>query len=524
MIRSTQVESFWLFPIALKCKSLTPLNTIIFAFLCFLSWLILNLIFWAHPGGSAWGRLKLAPHPRAIPGPKGLPLIGSINLMAGLAHRKLASAAKAFGAKRLMAFSLGETRAVVTCNPDVAKEILNSSAFVDRPAKESAYELMFNRSIGFAPYGCFWTTLRKIASAHLFCPKQIKASEHQRLEIANQMVAVLNSKKHGDHIQIRDVLKLASLNNMMWSVFGRKCGVDSETAELKDMVDEGYHLLGQVNWSDHFSFLADFDLQKIRFRCSRLVPRVKRFIGNIIAEHKKETKYCDFVGVLKSLQGADRLSDSDMISVLWEMIFRGTDTVAVLIEWILARVVLHQNVQSKAHEELDKVVGKSRAVRECDLTELVYITAVVKEVLRMHPPGPLLSWSRLSIRDSVVDGYHVPAGTTGMVNMWAITRDPDVWSDPLEFKPERFLSGSPDSELSVLGSDLRLAPFGSGRRSCPGKTMGMTTVTYWVAMLLHEFELESGGVELHEVLKLSCEMANPLLVRVRPRRCPNHQK
>lgn len=207
------------------------------------------------------------------------------------------------------------------------------------------------------------------------------------------------------------------------------------------------------------------------------------------------------------------------------MVFRGTDTVAVLIEWILARLVLHPHIQSKVHEELDKVVGKSRAVTESDLTELVYITGVVKEVLRMHPPGPLLSWSRLSIRDSVVDGYHVPAGTTGMVNMWAIARDPHIWSDPLDFKPERFLSGSPNSEFSVLGSDLRLAPFGSGRRSCPGKTMGMTTVSYWVATLLHEFEFESGSdVDLREVLRLSCEMANPLVVRVRPRRCPmpNH--
>lgn len=61
-----------------------------------------------------------------------------------LAHRRIADAAEKFGAKRLMAFSLGETRVIVTCNPDVAKEILNSPVFADRPVKESAYSLMFN--------------------------------------------------------------------------------------------------------------------------------------------------------------------------------------------------------------------------------------------------------------------------------------------------------------------------------------------------------------------------------------------
>uniref|UniRef100_A0A1W7HBV3 Cytochrome P450 n=1 Tax=Scoparia dulcis TaxID=107240 RepID=A0A1W7HBV3_SCODU len=529
MILGTEVESLWLFALLSKCKSLTPTNTIIFASLVMLSWLILNVVFWAHPGGPAWGkqhkwRISTKAATRPIPGPKGIPLVGSIQMMTGLAHRKIAAAAQSYGAKRLMAFSIGDTRAIVTCNPEVAKEILNSSTFSDRPANETAYHLMFNRSIGFAPYGVYWTALRKTAAAHLFCPKQVKASEQQRLEIAKQLVSVVASRS-GRNVRIRDVLKLASLNNMMCSVFGRKYDVASsgEMETLKEMVDQGYELLGQLNWSDHLPFLAEFDFQKVRFRCSRLVPRVNRFVGRILAEHKAKTGSGDeinrdFVDVLLSLEGADRLSDSDMIAVLWEMIFRGTDTVAVLMEWIIARMVLHPEVQAKVHDELDKVVGRSRAVTEADLAELVYLTAVVKEVLRLHPPGPLLSWSRLSIRDSVVDGYHVPAGTTAMVNMWAIARDPQVWADPLKFDPHRFLG--PNSDFSVLGSDLRLAPFGSGRRSCPGKTLGITTVSFWVASLLHEFQFVASdhkGVDLSEVLRLSCEMVNPLVVRARPR-------
>lgn len=203
------------------------------------------------------------------------------------------------------------------------------------------------------------------------------------------------------------------------------------------------------------------------------------------------------------------------------MIFRGTDTVAVLIEWILARMVLHPEFQSRVHDELDRVVGKSRPVKESDIPAMVYLAAVVKEVLRLHPPGPLLSWARLSITDTTVDGYHVPAGSTAMVNMWAITRDPRVWSDPLDFTPDRFVTTPADVEFSLFGSDLRLAPFGSGRRTCPGKTLGLTTATFWVASLLHEFEWvpsDPNPVDLSEVLRLSCEMAHPLTVRVRPRR------
>lgn len=202
------------------------------------------------------------------------------------------------------------------------------------------------------------------------------------------------------------------------------------------------------------------------------------------------------------------------------MIFRGTDTVAILIEWILARMVLHPEIQSMVQKELDHIVGKSGRLTESDIPAMSYLPAVIKEVLRLHPPGPLLSWARLAITDTVVDSRHVPAGTTAMVNMWSIMRDPDVWTNPLQFNPERFLKKEGNQDFSVFGSDLRLAPFGSGRRSCPGKSMSFTTVTFWVATLLHEYEwtaAKQNPVNLSERLKLSCEMAQPLVAKLQKR-------
>ncbi|GAB2271849.1 hypothetical protein Dimus_006679 [Dionaea muscipula] len=550
---TTDVHSLWLFALASKCKSLTPENGFWVISAISLIYVAVSLLYWSHPGGPAWGKhytwskwsALLKPRRRPIPGPRGLPVLGSMALMTNLAHHKIADAAKRYGARRLLAFSLGETRVIVTCHPDVAKEILNSSVFADRPIKESAYSLMFNRAIGFAPYGVYWRTLRRIASTHMFSPRQIKASEGQRADLAAQMVAAFGKlQKHqggggggGAGFRVREVLKRASLNNMMWAVFGRRYGVEEEggdeAEELRGLVDEGYELLGSLDWADHLSWLSELDPQRIRLRCSRLVPKVNRLVTRIIAEHRVRGSgpvvNRDFVDVLLSLQGPEKLSESDMIAVLWEMIFRGTDTVGVLIEWVLARMVLHRDIQSKVQEELDKVVGRSRVVTESDISSLVYLTAVIKEVLRLHPPGPLLSWARLAITDTTIDGHHVPAGTTAMVNMWAITRHSDFWPDPLLFSPDRFLHSSSDrpaadvEPFSVLGSDLRLAPFGSGRRICPGKALGLATVTFWVASLLHEFTWltpdHPATVDLSEKLKLSCEMVNPLEARVLRRRC-----
>lgn len=200
------------------------------------------------------------------------------------------------------------------------------------------------------------------------------------------------------------------------------------------------------------------------------------------------------------------------------MIFRGTDTVAILLEWILARMVLHPEIQSKAQAEIISVVGNSRPVQDSDIPSLPYLQAIVKETLRIHPPGPLLSWARLAARDVYVGDNFVPAGTTAMVNMWAITHDPRVWAEPEKFKPERFI----EEDISIMGSDLRLAPFGSGRRVCPGKAMGLATVNLWLAQLLQSFEWvasdeAAANVDLTESLKLSMEMKNPLVCKAIPR-------
>ncbi|KAI5330272.1 hypothetical protein L3X38_029670 [Prunus dulcis] len=501
-------------------------------FLC-LFLLVSVFSFWLSPGGLAWALSKSrAQHPSktAIPGPSGLPVLGLVLAFTGsLTHRVLAKLAETSKAKPLMAFSVGFTRFVISSHPDTAKELLNSSAFADRPIKESAYELLFHKAMGFAPFGEYWRNLRRISATHLFSPKRIASFGLFRENIGHKMVEEMKAlMERAGEVEVRKVLHFGSLNNVMMSVFGRSyefgegCENDGEAHELEELVSEGYELLGIFNWSDHFPLLGLLDLQGVRKRCKKLVAKVNVFVGKIIEEHRvkrvvgADHESGDFVDVLLDLEKVNRLSDSDMIAVLWEMIFRGTDTVAILLEWILARMVLHPDIQAKAQSEIDTVVGTdNRSVSDSDLPNLPYLHAIVKETLRMHPPGPLLSWARLAIHDTHLGHHFIPAGTTAMVNMFAITHDEKIWSDPNEFKPERFIM---NEDVPIMGSDLRLAPFGSGRRTCPGKAMGLATVELWLAQLLQSFKWvpsddQSAGVDLSETLKLSLEMKHSLVCK-----------
>ncbi|KAK7854917.1 cytochrome P450 78A7 [Quercus suber] len=532
----TKDTTWWVFalPAFLGSKTLLDGYVLVAILMAFVS---LSLLTWAFSsGGIAWknGRNQKGPVP--ISGPRGLPLFGSLfTLSRGLAHRSLAAMAWSRATTtQLMAFSLGSTPVVVASDPFTAKEILTSPNFADRPIKQSAKSLMFSRAIGFAPNGTYWRLLRKIASSHLFAPRRILAHEPKRQQECAAMLSNIGTEqKLSGTVLLRKHLQAASLNNIMGSVFGKRYDTDTaqdseEQDELKDMVQEGFELLGAFNWSDYLPWLSYlYDPFRIKERCSKLVPRVRKLVRDIIEEHRAAaagprslSDNADFVDVLLSLDGEEKLQEDDMVAVLWEMIFRGTDTTALLTEWVMAELILHPEVQEKLYKEIDSAVG-NKAVTDADAAGLPYLQSVVKETLRVHPPGPLLSWARLSTSDvQLSNGMLIPAKTTAMVNMWAITHDPKVWEDPLEFKPERFM----EADVDVRGCDLRLAPFGAGRRVCPGKNLGLVTVNLWVAKLVQGFTWVQDGsnpVDLSEVLKLSCEMKYPLHAIAVPRTSSN---
>ncbi|KAI3431923.1 uncharacterized protein J3R85_007800 [Psidium guajava] len=491
---------------------------------------------WAFtPGGLAWKNGLNRRGKVLIPGPRGLPFFGSLfSLSYGLPHRSLARMAARQAATQLMAFSLGPTPAVVTSDPRIAREILTSPHFANRPLKQSVKSLMFGRAIGFAPDGAYWQLLRRIASAHLFMPKHIAAHEAGRQADCGFMIEAMETEQFlKGTVVLRKHLQNAALNNIMGTVFGKRYDMSSpsdEVDELRDIVKEGFELLGAFNWSDYLPWLSYvYDPFRIAVRCSALVPRVRKFVMKIIEEHRERqsgnlSDGSDFVDVLLSLSSGEELSEDDAIAIMWEMIFRGTDTVALLTEWTMAELVLNPNAQTKLQSELDLVL-RDKSVNDADVARLPYLQAVVKETLRLHPPGPLLSWARLSTSDvHLSNGMVVPVGTTAMVNMWAITHDPNVWKDPLAFRPDRFFDGTASDDgsinFNVMGANLRLAPFGAGRRSCPGRNLGLATVGLWVAKLVRSFNWvphESHPVDLTELLKLSCEMKKPLCAVAVPR-------
>jgi cytochrome P450 len=239
--------------------------------------------------------------------------------MAALAHRRLAAMAASRGATRLMAFSLGATRAIISSHPETAKEILCGSSFSDRPIKESARLLMFERAIGFAPSGEYWRHLRRIAANYMFSPRRISSLEPLRQSVANQMLGgVWKEMEERGVVELRGIFQRGSLSNILESVFGSSC-LNLEREELGGMVREGYELISKYNWEDYLP-LRFLDFYGVKRRCHRLAGKVHNVVGQMVKERKRDGELSggnDFLTALLSLPMEDQLSDSDMVAVLW---------------------------------------------------------------------------------------------------------------------------------------------------------------------------------------------------------------
>ena len=167
----------------------------------------------------------------------------------------------------------------------------------------------------------------------------------------------------------------------------------------------------------------------------------------------------------------------------------GTDTTTTMVEWTMAELLKNPEAMRKVQQELTQVVGLSNMVEESHLSQLTYLDAAIKETLRLHPILPLLVPRRPSAT-TTVGRYKVPKGTKIFLNVWTIHRDPAIWEDPLEFRPERFLPNSNDNgdKFDYSGNNFHFLPFGSGRRICPGIPLAERMLNYVLASFLHSFE------------------------------------
>uniref|UniRef100_A0A0D3HFL1 Cytochrome P450 n=1 Tax=Oryza barthii TaxID=65489 RepID=A0A0D3HFL1_9ORYZ len=223
-------------------------------------------------------------------------------------------------------------------------------------------------------------------------------------------------------------------------------------------------------------------------------------------------------------EGNRSLTDGKIVTLCSEFPNAGTDTTSTGLQWIMAELVKNPAVQEKLYAEIKATCGGDgelleRSVRDKD-NKMPYLNAVVMEGLRKHPPSHTLLPHKAA-EDMDVGGFLIPKGATVNFMVAEIGRDEREWEKPMEFITER-LAGGDGEGVDVTGSrEIRMMPFGAGRRICAGLNVGVMHLEYFVGSMVMEFEwkeVAGDEVEFAEKLEFTTAMAKPLRPRLVPRR------
>ncbi|KAK1983937.1 cytochrome P450 [Colletotrichum cereale] len=202
----------------------------------------------------------------------------------------------------------------------------------------------------------------------------------------------------------------------------------------------------------------------------------------------------------------------------------GADTTVSAIATFFLTMMLHPEAQKRAQEEIDRIVGQDRLPNIHDRENLPYVQALIKEIMRWHPIGPM-GLPHSSTEDDVFEGYSIPKGAMVFANIWEFAHDPNRYADPMAFKPERFLAG----EGRAPEMDPEKFVFGFGRRVCPGRYLAENSIYLNVAQAVAVYNISKpvrdGRVVEPEVKFLPGVVSHPAPfdVSIKPR-SPQHEK
>ncbi|KAK3041051.1 hypothetical protein RJ639_026848 [Escallonia herrerae] len=433
------------------------------------------------------------------PGPRGLPLVGNLLSLDPELHTYFASLAHSYGP--ILTLWLGKKVGIVVTSPAMARAVLKDqdTTFANRDVPVAGKEAAYGGSdIVWTPYGPEWRMLRKVCVREMLSNTSLDSVYALRRREIRQTIGYFYSRA-GSPVHVGEQMFLAVLNvitSMLWG--GTVKGEErvSLGAEFRQVVAEMTELLGMPNVSDFYPGLARFDLQGIREKMKGLALRANNaeFYQTVAAIHKGRIHYQQCV----------------CVNCGQDMVVGGTDTTSNTIEFAMAEMMKKPDVMKKAQHELDTVVGKDNMVEESDTHRLPYLNSVMKEALRLHPALPLLV-PHCPSETCTIGSYTIPKGARVFVNVWAIHRDPSIWENPLEFRPERFLDGKWD----YSGNDFNYFPFGSGRRICAGTAMAERMFLFSLASLLHSFDWklpEGEELDLTEKFGILLNIYTPLVV------------
>ncbi|KAJ8593694.1 cytochrome P450 [Rhizopogon salebrosus TDB-379] len=412
---------------------------------------------------------------------------------------------------------------VVINSQNVAEALLDkrSGIYSDRPYLAALEPFGWLYHFGFAGYNDKWRVCRRLfhqtfrpESALKFRPMQIKRAremianmiddpQHYHFHFATFTSSTVMSAVYGYESSARDDPLVEIIEH------AQDLGVAVMTPEKSMMLKTFPFILKLPDWcwgssmkrnarvsTDRINKLQDLPF---KYAQRHMTDRSSLDQSSMVAENLQRIEKQDDASK-PMLQTALKHTAATAVAGAYET------TSSTLMVFFLA-MVLYPDVQKRAQEEIDSVVGKDRLPTFEDRPSLPYIDAVVLETLRWNPILPL-GLAHATSSPDVYDGYFIPKGAAVMINVWAITRDENRYPNASHFVPERFIDVN-----GTLMDDPKQYAFGLGRRICPGRATADASLWSAIVTMLATLDISYPKDDQGKLMKFTPEFTSGITRR-----------
>jgi cytochrome P450 len=365
----------------------------------------------------------------------------------------------------------------------------------------------------FISYGALWKE-RRSAVVPIVHANKVGAFAPIMCETIQEWSEHWSRLNKGSEIDVLFEMAELTAEIISRTIFGRKLGRQF-TSEIVSGFKEYQARVHQNDLLSMFGF-PDWFPRLYRGRIGRSLKRVHSVVDNILENFEnnrlKNYETEAMIARLFSARSEDGnpLSRKAIRNEVIVIFMAGHETTANTLAWTWLNISQSPRVREKLYTELNDVLDGRPPSFE-DVPQLHYTRYIIEETLRLYPPVPILS--RRAVRDGVFEGKPFRRGDILMVSPWLLHRNPNVWSHPDAFIPERF-----DPEIAPKPNKYAYIPFSIGPRICPGLAFGMTETKLAIAGLAQNAELRlKPGHQVQAISRLTLRPGDHLPMTIHKR-------
>ncbi|CAG9108353.1 unnamed protein product [Plutella xylostella] len=363
--------------------------------------------------------------------------------------------------------------------------------------------------------GSRWKLMRQKMTP-LFTSAKLKNMHYIIDRCAQDYIGYLKEHVNDKNANAFETLSVYSCSSLLAPIFGIHSGQSTVTSPLLNMARNATKPTLKANLKFILNSLSPKVFQMLGL--SFFGEYEEQFIGaisQVIRQRKEENvKKHDFADIAVSLQNAGTMKDESsgceieptdevLAAQAFFFLIAGVDPVTMGIYGTLFELAKRPDILKQVQQEIDGVFENNTEIGYDVIGTMEYLTKVLEESLRLHPPISLLSRECMGESILPVGNIRVSKGTRIDIPILAIHHDPKYYPDPDVFDPERFSAENKNSR-----PNMTFMPFGEGGRLCIGQRFAYLQMKTGLAHILRNFT-----VKVDDVTKKMTYLKSSLIIR-----------